>query len=383
MTPPRPARRAAPALVALLIAAACAAPVPTPAAQAPTSAAPTAAPTVAQSAPQTAAPTPTARPTFPPGLYVVKPALDHPGGTIELLESAAPLPTKLDFAGVGFDVSAEVMVSTTFDSIVLTRPDGSRGEVKPKGLFAIGRPSLSPDSKQVFVQATETAFKPDPNVPRPLDDTVYIVDVASGAFRRIGDKPTSPMTQSEQPLWSPRGDWVAYWTTENNCLVVKVREAATAKDLLTIRRDGVTGCYQPQRGILDGPRFHVSASRDGSRVLIPGQMQLYDAKTGALVADLHQKVLDGVSAAGFKPDMRFPGAAGAGTIPLSGAFSPDDRTIVFDGAVEKDGQFGVILCRINVDGSGFAVMRGPVQVEPKFSNNHNFSQLLPHWLAAR
>lgn len=52
---------------------------------------------------------------------------------------------------------------------------------------------------------------------------------------------------------------------------------------------------------------------------------------------------------------------------------------MFDGAVEKDGQFGVILCRIDLGGTGFSVLRPPVQVDPRFSNNHDYSQVLPRW----
>lgn len=370
-------RRAAACAAAMLVAAACAGPAAAPASSAPVAAATSAAPTSVPATPTPPPPTP--KPTFPAGLYVVKPALDHPGGTLELLESTTKLPRPLDFVGVGYDISADLFISTTFDGFVLVRPDGSTQQLKVPGLYALGRPSLSPDSKQVFVQATASAFTPAPGASRPEDDTVWIVDLATGASRRIGDAPTSPATQGEQPVWLPSGDRVAYWTSEDQCLVIKVRDAATAKDVLTIRRGGVTGCYQPQRGILDGPRFHISVSHDSSRILSVGQMQLYDSKTGALVGDIHQNVLDGVAAAGYKPDTRFPGAAGAGTLPLSAAFSPDDKQIAFDGAVEKDGQFGVALFRINVDGTGFTVLRPPVPVTPSFSNNHNFSQLLPHW----
>ncbi len=372
-------RAVASCVAALVLVASCGGPPATPSAQ--PSAVRSVAVPASVAAVSTPVPTPTPRAAFPAGLYLVRPALDHPGGTLELLESAAKLARQLDFAGVGYDISADLFVSTTFDGLVLARPDGSSQTVKVPGLYALGRPSLSPDSKQVFVQATETAFTPSPTVQRPLDDTVYIVDVASGAFRRIGDKPApnDASTQSEQPVWSPRGDFVAHWAAEAGCLVIKVRDAATAKDLLTIRRNGTTGCYQPQRGILDGPRFHISISHDSSRILSVGQMQLYDSKTGALVGDIHAKVLDAVASAGYKPDTRFPGAAGAGTLPLSAAFSPDDKQIAFDGAVEKDGQYGLALFRINVDGTGFSVLRPPVPSTPQFSNGHNFSQLLPHW----
>lgn len=367
------------ACLALLVEACSPAAAPTPTIQAATSAA-----AATTAAPAPAAPTaiPTSAPAakFPAGLYILRPSLQHPGGIVELVDASGGTVPNVEIFGQGWDLGPDLIAGPTpqIDGLTLISPNGTSRLLKIPGLYGIGRPALSPDGKQAIVQASETAFAP--GVPRTaLDDTVYVVDLATAAFRRIGDKAAGPSTQSEQPAWFPSGDRVAYWTTESDCLVIKVREVATAKDAITIRRGGISGCYQPQRGILDGPRFHVSISRDSSRLLIPGQLQVYDAKTGALLADVHQPALDALAAAGYKPDARFPGQAMAGTFPLDGALSPDNRQIVFDGAVEKGGQFGVLLCRINVDGSGFTVLKGPIQVEPRFSNNHNYSQLLPRW----
>ncbi len=86
------------------------------------------------------------------------------------------------------------------------------------------------------------------------------------------------------------------------------------------------------------------------------------------------------AAAGYKTDTRFPGAASAGLYPIAASFSPDGKQLVFDGAVEKDGAFGVILCRINVDANSFTAIRPPVPVPaPQFTNNLNFSPLWPQW----
>jgi hypothetical protein len=334
------------------------------------------------SQPALASPTakaPSPKPRFPSGLYFVQPALDHPGGAIQVLDGS--LQTPLTFAGIGYDVVSEFALFSAPDmsALMMVRADGSTQRVDVPGLYRIGRPSLSGDGTRVAVQASETPMAP--GEPNPQTDTIYVVDLPAGTWHRVGAAPTrgDGSTQSEQPAFFPSGDRVAHWAAVNHCLVVEVRNAASGADLLTIGRGGTGGCYQPQRGILDGPRFHVAVSADSTRILIPGQMQIYDATTGALVTDLHQAVLNGLAAAGYQPDPRFPGAAGAGTFPLSGSFSPDGRFIAFDGAVVKGGVYGEILARIGVDGQGFTVLRGPIPAEPKYSNNFNFSQVLPRW----
>lgn len=316
---------------------------------------------------------------FPNGLYFVVPSLDHPGGEIQVLNGS--LPTPLKFVGTGYDVIPTLAIFTTPDNaaLIIARTDGSKQRVEVPGLYRIVRPSLSGDGTKVAVQASETQIAPgDPN---PLNDSIYVVDIPAGTSRRIGDIPIKGdgSTQSEQPAFFPSGDRVAYWAASNECLVVKVRNATTGAELLTIARDGTDGCYQPQRGILDGPRFHIAVSADSTKILIPGQMQIYDATTGVLLKDLHKAVLDGLEAVGYQSDSRFSGAAGGGTFPLSGSFSPDGRFIAFDGAVQKNGVYGQILARIGIDGTDFTVLRALIPVNPSFSNNFNFSQLLPRW----
>jgi hypothetical protein len=109
-------------------------------------------------------------------------------------------------------------------------------------------------------------------------------------------------------------------------------------------------------------------------------MRMYALPSGTLETDLEDEVLAGLAAAGYAPDTRFPGQANRGTFPLDGAFSPDGREILVDGAVVKDGRYGVILARIGVDGSSFTVLSHLIAVDPARSNQHNFSQLNPAWL---
>lgn len=330
---------------------------------------------------------PTPAPKFPSGIYVIRPRAEGPGGQLELI--GGTLPRSLLVESTAFDVSADqvVWVGGGGTDFVVARPDGTTQRTTIKGLSGMGRPSLSPDGQRVIVQGTDVVVAPG-GTPPPLGpngnplNSVYLVDLASGTWRRVGAAPTSsPLVQSEYPVFFPSGDRVAYWVSENNCLVIKIHDATTLAELLTIRGySGTSGCYQPTRGVLDGVRFHTAISRDSSRIVVSGQLAVYDAKTGALVADVHQAALDGLAAAGYRPDSRFPGQAKAGTFPLAATFSPDGRQLAFDGAVEKDGTYGVILCRIDLDGGGFTILRPPVPVPaPQFTNNLNFSPLSPQW----
>jgi hypothetical protein len=372
------------ALSIVFVTSACAAPVVS------ATATPTTSAVASTAAPRSSAPaTPTPRPKFPHGLYIVRPSLQHPGGTLEVLESDGPLPVTVEFGGTGYDLSDDFVIGaqqagpSAPEVLVLYGADGSRREVPVRGLYGIGRPSLSPDAKFVVVQATERPL--DPAKPMPLFLTDYVIDLSSGSYRRLIAPGTQEVAEGrELPRWFPSGDRILYQTNEfvngfnaPGCDIVRVVDATAGQTVLTIDRGGPSGCFVPMPST--GPRFHAEVSLDSSRILIPGQMQLFDSKTGTLLGDIRAQALAGLAAAGYKPDTRFPGQGNGGTFPLDGTLSPDNKRIVFDGAVEKDGAFGVILCQINVDGSGFAVIRPPVQVLPMFSNNHNYSQVLPHW----
>jgi crotonobetainyl-CoA:carnitine CoA-transferase CaiB-like acyl-CoA transferase len=84
-------------------------------------------------------------------------------------------------------------------------------------------------------------------------------------------------------------------------------------------------------------------------------MQIFDLATGELVSDLHEAVFDGLRAAGLRPDDRFEGQAGGGTVPLDGSFLPDGQRIVFDGVVAGPEGPAVMLFSIATDGSGVGV----------------------------
>ena len=90
--------------------------------------------------------------------------------------------------------------------------------------------------------------------------------------------------------------------------------------------------------------------------------------------------MSGLDDLGYQPDTRFPGQANRGTFPLDADFSPDGGHIVFDGAVERDGTYGVVIFQMTITGDEITPLTGMIDVDPVVSNNHNYSQLNPSWL---
>lgn len=311
---------------------------------------------------------------FGGGIYFVEPTLEAPGGIVTKLDGADP---DVEMMGQGFDMSPKKLVWTNDGRVVITYPTGETENVDVEGLYAIARPSLSPDGGQIAVQATETPFS---NETGPQFLTIYVISLADGDWRRLGPVPEQVVPGYEVPEWLPTGNRIAYWAVEDDCQTVRIVDAITGEAETTIRDDGPTGCFNPDQST--GPRFHIATSEDGNRLLIPGQMQVYDVDTGELVTDLRAEALAGLTAAGYEPDDRYPGQGNAGAFPLDGAFSPDGTELVFDGAVHRlsDDTFGLLLMKIGIDGTGFSVLEGPVPNDPMWSNNNNFSLLTPLWL---
>jgi hypothetical protein len=314
-----------------------------------------------------------AEPSFPPGVYYAEPNGNQWGAVIRHLEGKLTISPALN--GIGFDLNAHTLVSTDNEStLTFTSPTGKTHALVLKGLYGVVRPSLSPDGQFVAVQATDIPVSPQA---APEFFTVYRVNVTTGDWIQLAKPNTNPMTGNELPEWFPDGQRLSHWGIESDCHVLRILDLAGKTPAVTIRNGGPTGCFQPTSQ--SGPRFHMTVSADSQKLLSAGQLQVFNTQTGALLSDIRTQAITALTGAGYAIDTRYEGQGGGGTCPLDATFSPDASEIVFDGAVSKNGTYGVILCSIRADCTGFQVLKGPIAVNPEFSNDHNFSQLTPTW----
>lgn len=294
---------------------------------------------------------------FPSGIYYGHP-IEQGHHTLRHADGAS-IPT-IRYHGVGFDISKTRFVSVDDDRrVTIVRPDGTATSVVATGLFHPARPSLSPEGDRIVVQATLT---PAPPGGPETNFEIFIIDLETGSSTRISNGPMN----DESPEWVPGTETVVwssfspeegidlheYWVTE-------AKENATRDELGAI---------------------HLDVSDDGSSLVDPGRLRLYDLSTGGLVEDLKDEAIEFARLAGYERDTQHAGQANRGTFPLDGAFSPDGTEIVFDGAVTRDGESGIILMTIARDGSRAEVVVSMFSYDPTWTNNHNFSGLNPTWL---
>ena len=192
----------------------------------------------------------------------------------------------------------------------------------------------------------------------PVDLNIYSINLQDGQFQRV----SSLAVNEESPEWFPNQNKIAYSSFSPSGIDLHIYDVDAQRETLLIPNAG---------GI------HLAISSDGTRILEPGRMKNYSALDGSELADLKSGVMSALQSAGYSPDTRYPGQANRGTFPLDGDFSTDGQFIVFDGAVQRSGTYGVILCRITASGGQFQVLSDIIPTNPAFSNNHNYSQLNP------
>lgn len=345
--------RAAP-LLALVLLAGCATPSPDASPEAtPTPTAPAEEPPSSAEPgifPPTATVPPTDQGRFDPRIYFRDPqrsSLAHEEGAATIR-----LPPG------GFDLSERTLVhAEPGGKLVLTAASGKRSTLAVPDLRHLARPSLAPDGTRVVVQATQG--EPEDAPPANLD--IFIVDIATGKATRIAGEAYN----EESPEWFPDGTRIAYSSfSPTEGVDLHVHDLANK----------TTSTFD------DAGAIHLAIFPDGTRILEPGRARILDAATGAIVADLREKVVAAAADAGWRLDERYRGQADRGTFPLDGDVSPDGTRLVFDGAVERGGVYGVLLFTVNSDGSGFRAIAGPFPVDPNATNGLNYSETNPAWL---
>ena len=244
------------------------------------------------------------------------------------------------------------------DKLVLVAPDGNVTLINVPGLHQMDRPSFSPDGTKVVIQARETYTEPE-------DLNIYIVDLNTGESERISYRNFN----EESPEWFANENKIAYSSFDPQWGVsAHVYDIDLGKEILTIK---------------DGGYIHLAVSPDGNLIFNPILAHLYDANTGALVADLKDKILNALHEQGYTPDSKFHAhadiEADLGTFPMDADFSPDGTEIVLDGAVEKDGDFGFVIFTITTSGNNLTPVSDVIKVNPAFSNDNNYSQINPDW----
>jgi hypothetical protein len=313
---------------------------------------------------------------FATGVYFIAPSTTDPNaGTIKLLGGSLPAIPVTGHSG--FDVG-RVLVWVYNSEVHVVQPSGASRVLYIQGLNALSHPSLAPDGTKVVVQATQT------DDPDATYQTSYVIDLSSGNWTLFAPTGALPYDGSDFPTWSPAGDVIAYETTEINsagleCTAFNIADASTGAVKGTIRRANDAGCERAASLFWEAPRTNLAFSADGKKLLLVGLLSVVDPANGSELANIKDKVLAGVQAAGYQPDDRYPGRAGATPVALAGGFSPDGTKIAFDGSVRKGDDYYQLVMRINLDGSGFTILDGPFLENPRFAAGVTYSVLSTAW----
>lgn len=287
--------------------------------------------------------------SFESGIYY-----KEPGGDFRLARLDEKRLTSVSIPSAGFDLNSEFVVHTDRSSVFRVTADGDETEVEVDGLFHLARPSLSPDEKRVVVQANESGSEPPENL------NIYVIDLDTGDFQQVSSDPEN----EESPEWVSE-NVIAYVSfVPRRGIYTHLYDVATRQELLVIQ-DGA---------------IHITISADGTTLFVPIKGRFYDVKTGAMTGDIKGALDQGLRDLGYTTDDRFPGQANLGTFPMDADFSPDGSKLIIDGAVQKDGKYGVAMFEVDRDGRNMRLISPLLDADPEFANNHSFSQLNPLWL---
>lgn len=298
--------------------------------------------------------------TFQPGIYYSEPNPSQFLGSIHLFGSDD---INIINHSVGFALLDKILAQVNDQRIIFIDPDGTQRKLEITGLYGLARPTISPDGRYVAAQASIRNFPPQQG-PGPTDLGIFVIDTKDGTFTQIND--VDPTGQSESPEWFHRSNKIAYSSfSREKGVHLHVYDFDAKKEVL----------FVPDAGGL-----HIAVSKDDNFLLNSGDMKIYNAQTGKETGDLQQAAIDGLHQTEYEINTEHNGMNTRDGFTLDGDWSPDGKSIVFDGNVKLNDRSGMVLMSMNIDGTGLRILRAPFPVNPDFSNNNNFSQLNPLWL---
>ena len=297
--------------------------------------------------------TPTSTPpetaTFAPGIYYRQPLPGSPETVLSRLDG--PVTPKIRLGEPSFDIRPDAVIFTDDQNMILVAPDRTERVVPVPGIYEVVRPSFSPDGMWAAVQAVESPGS---------DLNIYVVNLETGDSERISFLNVNEESQE----WFPESNRIVYSSFDpQEGIMAHVYDMDAGEEILAF----------------DGGDIHLAVSPDERLIFNPHLIRLYDAVTGEMISDLKEKVLGALDAQGYVPDTRFAGQAGLGAFPLDADFSPDGSHIVLDGAVERDGTFGIVIFQMTASGDDLTPLTDLIQTDPSYTNNNNFSHLNPIW----
>ncbi len=259
-------------------------------------------PAAAQQAPSAGA--------FRPGIYYRLPNLDNPAA--QLAEVGFPpdlvMPPVPQMPPVGWDLCNDALVvpapnPSGIGALKLITPSGQPRIVVARGIHSIARPSLSADCRYVAVQALA-----QPAMPGVAEDlNIYVIDVQTGDVRRVGSLPWN----EESPRFFPTDHRLAYSSfSPTDGVNLHVYDLDRDQELAAFHDIGA---------------LQIAISPDGRQFIDPRRMRVYSVTTGEVQADLMERAVASLVAAGFELDKRFDnpdgGFANRGVYPLDATFS--------------------------------------------------------------
>lgn len=291
---------------------------------------------------------------FSPGIYFRNVNTKSPDGVLTKIDGS--LSAQISMSPVGYDIRPDKVVYCADNTCTVASPDGSKKQITLAGLYGVARPSFSSDGNKIAVQASATAGPPF------TDLNIYVADIATGKYERVGDLSWN----EESPRFFHKSNKLAYSSfSPTDGVNIHIYDLDSKKKTAVFKNQG---------------NLQIAISQDDTYILNPFKLQIYNAQSGATIADLKTKVVQALTAAGYGLDSVNNGAQGQGSFPLDGSFSPDGKHLVLEGAITKNGSTGSIIFQIDIKGNDFKVLEELMQTNSAFTNNNNFSQINPVWL---